>query len=77
MRLGLLEQVYFISLCNRIMKIEFKKSLIVYFPTALVLTSIFYSIDDKLNKSIIFSLIGAAIIFFVPLIFKGLKDNGS
>jgi len=57
------------------MKTQFIKSLVVFIPLWLILSLLFYGIDNVLLKAIAFGFIGSLSVFFVPKVFKKNKKR--
>jgi len=57
------------------MKKNFKTSLYFYILLAIILSFINYSFKNEIIESVIFGLIGALCVFFVPLIFRNLNNR--
>ncbi len=52
------------------MNVEFKKSLVVFIPLAIIQAIYQFQYNGSYFKSMIYGLISASCVFFVPLLFK-------
>jgi hypothetical protein len=54
---------------------EFLISLLIYIPLGVILSYINYNTNKGLTGAIIFGFLGALCVFFVPLVFKNIKNK--